>query len=313
MLSRNKPFWIHCSCEEWLEVWMKSGQLTSCTVQTGLRGSFRCVTCCWQKDWGFIDGTEVLAEDANAQAQAEFQRRSQKTFSTIIIAISTPQLYLVTSCEQTKEAWDSLHNHFERDTLANRLFLKKQYFRTEMKEGSSMEARLKHMKEITDRLTAIGAPISEEDQVVTLLGSLSQSYSTLVTALEARVDDVRLNFVQQALIHEEQKINGHSSITSTLSSVNHGTASALVGAHQKRTKQASRFKCFDCGEEGHFRHNCPRKKEQQRPKPMHRAKPAEEKHSDVDSNSPGAFAVHLAQRTPLKRTNGLRTLEHQVI
>ena len=64
------------------------------------------------------------------------------------------------------------------------------------------------MKEITDKLAAIGAPISEEDQVVTLLGSLPPSYSTLVTALEARVDDVTLNFVQQALIHKEQKQNG---------------------------------------------------------------------------------------------------------
>ena len=34
----------------------------------------------------------------------------------------------------------------------------------------------------------IKAPIAEEDQVVTLLGSLSSSYSTLVTALETRDD-----------------------------------------------------------------------------------------------------------------------------
>ena len=31
-----------------------------------------------------------------------------------------------------------------------------------------MEAHLKSMKELTDKLEAIGAPISEEDQVVTL-------------------------------------------------------------------------------------------------------------------------------------------------
>ena len=70
------------------------------------------------------------------------------------------------------------------------------------------------MKELTDRFAAIGAPISEEDQMVALLGSLPWSYSTLVTALEARVDNVSLTFVQQALVHEEQKSNGelgHSS------------------------------------------------------------------------------------------------------
>ena len=76
--------------------------------------------------------------------------------------------------------------------LANKLFLKKQYFRMEMKEGMSVEEHLKCMKELTDRLAAIGAPISEEDQVVTLLGSLPYRYSTLVTALEARSDGVTI-------------------------------------------------------------------------------------------------------------------------
>ena len=61
------------------------------------------------------------------------------------------------------------------------------------------------MKDITDKLAAIGAPVSEEDQVVTLLGSLPRSFVTLVTAIEARMDGVCLDYVQQALIHEEMK------------------------------------------------------------------------------------------------------------
>jgi len=73
------------------------------------------------------------------------------------------------------------------------------------------------MKELTDKLAAIGAPISEEDQVVTVLGSLPPSYATLVTALEARVDDVSLKFVQQALIHEEQKRSNSASFNCTAS------------------------------------------------------------------------------------------------
>ena len=54
---------------------------------------------------------------------------------------------MVTSCEQPREAWEALRNNFERDTLANKLFLNKKYFRTEMKEGASIEEHLKHMKD----------------------------------------------------------------------------------------------------------------------------------------------------------------------
>ena len=68
------------------------------------------------------------------------------------------------------------------------------------------------MKELTDKLAAIGAPIGEEKQEVTLLGSLPKSYATLVTALEVRVDDISLDFVQQALIHEEQKHSGETEV-----------------------------------------------------------------------------------------------------
>ena len=112
------------------------------------------------------------------------------------MSVSTLQLYLITSCEELKEAWDGLKKHFERDTLSNKLFLKKQYFRREMNKGSSVDMHLKEMKELTDQLSSIGAPISEEDQVITLLGSLPPSFSTVVTALEARADDLTMDFVQ---------------------------------------------------------------------------------------------------------------------
>ncbi len=103
--------------------------------------------------------------------------------------------------------------------------MKKKYFRTEIKLGTSMELHLKDMKEITDRLAAIGAPISEEDQVVTLLRSLP----ALVTNLESRIDDVKLSFVQQALLHEERKQQESSSgpVPSNQSD------SALLGAQDR--------------------------------------------------------------------------------
>lgn len=77
---------------------------------------------------GLVDGTEVLTEAVNAQAQMEFQKRSQKALSSIVMAISAPQLYLVTLCKQPKKAWDTLCNHFKCETLVNKLFLKKHYF-----------------------------------------------------------------------------------------------------------------------------------------------------------------------------------------
>ncbi len=191
-----------------------------------------------------------------------------------MMAITTPQLYLVTSCEKPKDIWDALRGHYERETLANKLFLKKRYFRKEMKESTSMETHLKEMKEITDKLASIGAPIAQEDQVVTLLGSLTQSYSTVVTAMEAR-SDLTLNYVQQALTHEEQNqvpiTNGGIAPTQTQAD------SALVGAY-RRDRSRKPPSCWKCGEVGHVQRFCPESRSD------HKAKIA-------DSELDGAFTV----------------------
>ena len=109
--------------------------------------------------WGFVDGSETLTEDMTAQEQANYRKKSQKALSAIVMAVSPSQLYLITLCDSPKKAWDALRSHFERDTLANKLLLKKRYFHMEMKESSSVEAHLKAMKELTDKLAAVGAPL----------------------------------------------------------------------------------------------------------------------------------------------------------
>ena len=58
--------------------------------------------------WGFVDGSEILEDSASAQQKAEFNRKSQKAFSMIVMSISTNQLYLITSCEVPLDAWNAL-------------------------------------------------------------------------------------------------------------------------------------------------------------------------------------------------------------
>ncbi|XP_067945000.1 uncharacterized protein [Watersipora subatra] len=193
-----------------------------------------------------MDGTEKAPECSTDQAmKTAFTSRYRKAFSVIPLSVSTELLYLLTDTEAPDVELKRLPNHSERNTLGNKLFLKKQYFSTVMKEGTPLEQHLKNMKGLSDKLAAIDAPISEEDQVVTLLGSLPNSYAHLATALEARVNNLSLEFAQQSLINEELKGNERNSNESTSASA---SDSALVS--RKRTRSRKPIICYNCNNVG---------------------------------------------------------------
>lgn len=122
--------------------------------------------------WGMLIEKDTLAPDASPQAQANFTQQQEKAVSMLLLNINTPQLYLITSGQTPKEAWPMLKGHFERDTLADKLFLKKKYLQCEMKLGDCLTEHLKQINALTNKLLQLGALIEEEDQIVTFLGSL---------------------------------------------------------------------------------------------------------------------------------------------
>ena len=112
------------------------------------------------------------------------------------------------------------------------------------------------MKEITNKLAAIKAPVSEEDQVVTLLGSLPESYDTLVTALEAHGDRLTLTYVTNALLNEEQKRSEEQRLPANAgvsSSNSHIVRSDAALSAQYKTADSSHVSgCYICNSPNHY-------------------------------------------------------------
>ena len=119
-----------------------------------------------------------------------------------------------------------------------------------MKEGQSVQDHLKNMKEIVDKLAALGSKVAEDEPVVALLIGLPSSYTTLATALEAKGDELSLSFVQKALINEEQKRDVSRKAVTLASS----KESALHV--QKEAKRFVKGRCYKCNREGHKSFEC---------------------------------------------------------
>ncbi|GMF43610.1 unnamed protein product [Phytophthora lilii] len=74
-----------------------------------------------------------------------------------------------------------------------------------MEEGDDVLEHINKIKTLAEQLDAVNAPVSEDDLVITLLASLSESYQFLITALESRADSLTWELVTARLLHEDMK------------------------------------------------------------------------------------------------------------
>ena len=81
-------------------------------------------------------------------------------------------VHLITECQMPKEIWEKYKESFERNTVANKLFLKQKFFSLKMKDSDPPDEHLRRMKKIIDQLAAIKVPIPEDEHIVALLLSL---------------------------------------------------------------------------------------------------------------------------------------------
>ena len=133
--------------------------------------------------YGVIDGTDVKPE--KAESVAEWVKRDKKARVTICLAVSDSTLATVRSCDTAKSVWDKLASVFESKSLVNRLFMRRKLLTMKMSEGDALSVHINSIKTLSEQLAAIGAQISEEDLVMTLLMSLPTSYEHFITALES--------------------------------------------------------------------------------------------------------------------------------
>uniref|UniRef100_A0AAV1TRW2 Uncharacterized protein n=1 Tax=Peronospora matthiolae TaxID=2874970 RepID=A0AAV1TRW2_9STRA len=159
-----------------------------------------------ERDLWEVPSVEVKLEHCiNVMDQSTFKSKSRKALAIICLAIEDSQLPLVRSAIVAYEAWSRLEGHYEKNSLANKLFLRRRFFTTMMDEGVAVLEHINKLKTLAEQLDAVGAPVSEDDLVITLLGSLSDSYQFLITALESRAESLSWELVTSRLMHEDMK------------------------------------------------------------------------------------------------------------
>ena len=157
--------------------------------------------------WNIVSGSES-APEAGGDRHTKFMARRYRTLATIVLSVDPSLLYVIGSPEDPVKVWRKLADQFQKKTWANKLELRHKLYSLRLKDGDSVHCHKKTITEVFDGLSMVVDPISEEDRVVYLLASLPESYSMLVTAVEANAEVPKMEPVTERLLHQERKLKG---------------------------------------------------------------------------------------------------------
>ena len=196
--------------------------------------------------FSIIDGTETAPNgSADEKTRQKFASRRSKALASIVLAVDPKLLYLLGDPTDPIEVWKKLQATFQKKTWSNKFRLKKRLFNLKLEAGGELQAHLKTLTEIFEELAVVGDPVKDEDRVITLLSSLPDKFSTLVTALEAMETVPSWESVTERLLHEDAK-SGKSDLSS----------SRCLAAQPTPNVIKKSFKCHECGKTGHLKKNC---------------------------------------------------------
>ena len=102
------------------------------------------------------------------------------------MCVGSGTVFTVGNPEDPVVLWKKLSDQFQKKTWVNRLALRRKLHTLQLVDAESVQDHIRAMTELFNELTPVGDVISEEDCVVYLLASLPESFSALVTALEAK-------------------------------------------------------------------------------------------------------------------------------
>ena len=207
--------------------------------------------------WGIVSGAEAAPPRENADRFSKFESKRDRALAIIVLSINPSLLYLIGDPKDPVDVWTRLSNHFQKNTWANRLALRRKLHSLRLNSGQPVQEHVKAMTEVFNELAVIGDAIEESDRVVYLLASLPESFDVLVTALEAHEAVPKMDVVIERLTHQEHKLKDRGTTP-------RNTREEAMTVHY-RTGRSKGPKCHYCGKYGHIQRNCREKEKSQGP------------------------------------------------
>ena len=244
------------------------------------------------KSYGFWD-TIVSTESID-------EKKMHTTKAMIFQTLPEDVLMQVAQYESAKEVWDSIKVRFLGANLVQKARL--QTLRTEiealkMKENESVNDFAGKLGSIKAKFKNLGTTLKDKVIVRKLLNSVPKKFLPIVAIIEqySEVDDMHFEeavgriiaFEERLKSQDKPEMNDHDKLLMTSTSNHHDSKNygrghgdqnhskgrkgsfnegKGRGSFKQRDRDKSEFRCFECGEYGHFAKECTKWKDNEKDK-----------------------------------------------
>ena len=156
-------------------------------------------------------------------------------------------------------------------SLPNKIYLKKKLFGFKMDPSKGLEENL---DKITIDLANIDKKISDENQAIILLNSLSDSFKEVKATIKYGKDNLSLDDVLGALrsrdleIKFEKKDSNNRENLMACGRPDKRDGRNCRGKSRSKSRFKGNLKCFLCHKEGHFKRDCPERRKHKKKSKM---------------------------------------------
>lgn len=140
--------------------------------------------------YGMVTSPPEFLDQQQIQPNLGFQvweRYNRFIMCWISSSLSEEKMAEIVSLEMTTAIWEPLKCTYDSNTIAKIMALKTQLQHIR-KDGLSVSQYLSQIKEVTDKFSAIGEPISYRDHLAYILDGLRSKYNAFVISIQNRLD-----------------------------------------------------------------------------------------------------------------------------
>lgn len=202
----------------------------------------------------------------------KWKRLDRKALATVRLCLSSSVGFNIAAETTTKGIMMRLAELYEQPSACNKVYLIKKMCRMLMAESDPVTEHLNRFNEIVRQMESVRLNFDDEMRALLFLGSLPDSWEGLVQAISGAAGKIPLKFadvVASIMGEEMRRCNRNEGASQAALSVEKSQSnrgrSTNKGDAKVRSRSKSKAKkksgaCWNCGEIGHMKSDCPKPK-----------------------------------------------------